>query len=210
MSTVPTFSRRHLLGIEGLSAQEIESLLDLAEAEIGVSRQIEKKKAVLRGRTQINLFFEASTRTQSSFELAGKRLGVEWDCHGLTAVATDNIAGSIAAIEKAFRSFFPDGTWRYRFLDEDFQQMYLEERRAGRVVTSLALMAVLIACLGLFGLASFVTTLRTKEIGIRKVMGASVPGVVPWLAQPLQSIASNNEAEKPDRVGCITRFHQQC
>ncbi len=77
MSTVPTFSRRHLLGIEGLSALEIESLLDLAEAEIGVSRQIEKKKAVLRGRTQINLFFEASTRTQSSFELAGKRLGAD-------------------------------------------------------------------------------------------------------------------------------------
>ena len=77
MNTFPTFSRRHLLGIEGLSAPEIESLLDLAETEIDVSRQIEKKKAVLRGRTQINLFFEASTRTQSSFELAGKRLGAD-------------------------------------------------------------------------------------------------------------------------------------
>jgi aspartate carbamoyltransferase catalytic subunit len=77
MSTVPTFSHRHLLGIEGLSASEIESLLDLAETEIDVSRQIEKKKSVLRGRTQINLFFEASTRTQSSFELAGKRLGAD-------------------------------------------------------------------------------------------------------------------------------------
>ena len=77
MDNVPTFSRRHLLGIDGLSAPEIESLLDLAEAEIGVSRQIEKKKSVLRGRTQINLFFEASTRTQSSFELAGKRLGAD-------------------------------------------------------------------------------------------------------------------------------------
>ncbi len=77
MSTVPTFSHRHLLGIEGLSASEIEALLDLAETEIDVSRQIEKKKSVLRGRTQINLFFEASTRTQSSFELAGKRLGAD-------------------------------------------------------------------------------------------------------------------------------------
>jgi aspartate carbamoyltransferase catalytic subunit len=74
---VPTFSHRHLLGIEGLSASEIDSLLDLAETEIDVSRQIEKKKSVLRGRTQINLFFEASTRTQSSFELAGKRLGAD-------------------------------------------------------------------------------------------------------------------------------------
>jgi aspartate carbamoyltransferase catalytic subunit len=65
------------LGIEGLSASEIVGLLDLAEQAVEVSRQIEKKKSVLRGRTQINLFFEASTRTQSSFELAGKRLGAD-------------------------------------------------------------------------------------------------------------------------------------
>jgi len=88
-------------------------------------------------------------------------------------VASDNIAGSIASIEKAFRSFFPDGTFSYHFLDQDFQQMYLEERKAGRVVTALALMAILIACLGLFGLSSYMTKQRVREIGIRKVMGAS-------------------------------------
>jgi aspartate carbamoyltransferase catalytic subunit len=71
------FPHRHLLGIEGLSPQDIAFLLDSAEAAIEVSRQVEKKKATLRGRTQINLFFEASTRTQSSFELAGKRLGAD-------------------------------------------------------------------------------------------------------------------------------------
>jgi aspartate carbamoyltransferase catalytic subunit len=71
------FSHRHLLGIEGLSPQDIAFLLESAEAAIDVSRQVEKKKATLRGRTQINLFFEPSTRTQSSFELAGKRLGAD-------------------------------------------------------------------------------------------------------------------------------------
>jgi aspartate carbamoyltransferase catalytic subunit len=71
------FPHRHLLGIEGLSPEDIAFLLDSAEAAIDVSRQFEKKKATLRGRTQINLFFEASTRTQSSFELAGKRLGAD-------------------------------------------------------------------------------------------------------------------------------------
>ncbi len=71
------FGQRHLLGIAGLSPQEIIYLLDRANEAISVSRQIEKKKSVLRGRTQINLFFEASTRTQSSFELAGKRLGAD-------------------------------------------------------------------------------------------------------------------------------------
>src|SRR6478736_1873307 len=71
------FAHRHLLGIEGLTPDEIVALLDLAEEAVDVSRQVEKKKSVLRGRTQINLFFEASTRTQSSFELAGKRLGAD-------------------------------------------------------------------------------------------------------------------------------------
>src|SRR6202140_350111 len=73
----PIFNHRHLLGIEGLSASDLTALLDLAESAVDVSRQVEKKRATLRGRTQINLFFEASTRTQSSFELAGKRLGAD-------------------------------------------------------------------------------------------------------------------------------------
>ncbi|QFR32197.1 aspartate carbamoyltransferase catalytic subunit [Ancylobacter sp. TS-1] len=72
-----TLQRRHLLGIEGLSPDEIVGLLDLAEEFVLLNRQVEKKRATLRGRTQINLFFEASTRTQSSFELAGKRLGAD-------------------------------------------------------------------------------------------------------------------------------------
>ena len=76
-SLAVTFPHRHLLGIEGLQAPEILALLDLAEEAVAVSRQVKKKKSVLGGRTQINLFFEASTRTQSSFELAGKRLGAD-------------------------------------------------------------------------------------------------------------------------------------
>jgi aspartate carbamoyltransferase catalytic subunit len=73
----PVFSQRHLLGVEHLSREEIVALLDLADEAVTISRQVEKKRATLRGRTQINLFFEASTRTQSSFELAGKRLGAD-------------------------------------------------------------------------------------------------------------------------------------
>ncbi len=69
--------KKHLLGIEGLSSDEIYGLLDLAEEFVELNRQIEKKRASLRGRTQINMFFESSTRTQSSFELAGKRLGAD-------------------------------------------------------------------------------------------------------------------------------------
>jgi hypothetical protein len=72
-----SFVRRHLLTCAELSAGEINALLDLADKAAENNRQIIKKRDVLRGRTLINLFFEASTRTQSSFELAGKRLGAD-------------------------------------------------------------------------------------------------------------------------------------
>ena len=71
------FPHRHLLGIEGLSPAEISFLLDLSESYVEVNRQGLSKKDVLRGRTVINLFFESSTRTRTSFELAGKRLGAD-------------------------------------------------------------------------------------------------------------------------------------
>jgi aspartate carbamoyltransferase catalytic subunit len=80
------FTRRHLLTCDDLKAGEINALLDLADNAAEGNRQINKKRDVLRGRTLINLFFEASTRTQSSFELAGKRLGAD--------VMNMNVSGS--------------------------------------------------------------------------------------------------------------------
>jgi aspartate carbamoyltransferase catalytic subunit len=71
------FPHRHLLGIEGLSPAAIGAILDLSDEYVVQSRQIDKKNSNLRGRTQINLFFESSTRTRTSFELAGKRLGAD-------------------------------------------------------------------------------------------------------------------------------------
>jgi aspartate carbamoyltransferase catalytic subunit len=73
----PLYPHRHLLGIRDLSPADIELLLDRADAAVAISRRPDKKTSSLRGRTQINLFYEASTRTQSSFELAGKRLGAD-------------------------------------------------------------------------------------------------------------------------------------
>jgi aspartate carbamoyltransferase catalytic subunit len=71
------FAHRHLLGIDGLSREDIEHILDLADGYVELSRQADKKRATLRGRTLINCFFESSTRTRTSFEVAGKRLGAD-------------------------------------------------------------------------------------------------------------------------------------
>lgn len=72
-----SFPHRHLLGIEGLSRDDAYTILDLARMYIDKNRQPDKKHAILKGRTLINLFFENSTRTRTSFELAGKRLGAD-------------------------------------------------------------------------------------------------------------------------------------
>lgn len=73
----PLLPSRHLLAIEDLSPVEITALLDLGEQYVALNREVSKKRDTLRGRTLINLFFESSTRTQASFELAGKRLGAD-------------------------------------------------------------------------------------------------------------------------------------
>ena len=76
-AAAPDFPHRHLLGIRGLQAPEITLVLDRADAYVARNRQVDKKQSLLRGRTLINLFFENSTRTRTSFELAGKRLGAD-------------------------------------------------------------------------------------------------------------------------------------
>ena len=76
-SALPILKSSHMLGIEGLSPGEITALLDLADSYVVQNRAADKKSGLLKGRTLVNLFFEASTRTQSSFELAGKRMGAD-------------------------------------------------------------------------------------------------------------------------------------
>lgn len=92
-------------------------------------------------------------------------------------ISAKNIPAILAFIEEEYENIFPDRLFEYGFLDEDFEQMYLEERKAGRVISYLAVIAIFIACLGLFGLSSYTTKQRTKEIGIRRVFGASVSSI---------------------------------
>lgn len=85
---------------------------------------------------------------------------------------------TLAYIEQTWDTFFPDFPMAYTFIDDDINRLYQTEARISYVFGAFALMAVLIACLGLFALASYTAELRTKEIGVRKVLGASVNGVV--------------------------------
>jgi len=98
-------------------------------------------------------------------------------------VRPENISGTIRAIEKIWNEMSPAYPFEYTFLDDAFDRMYSTEQRIGKIFLSFTLITIFVACLGLFGLASFTAEQRTKEIGIRKVMGASVANVVLLLSR---------------------------
>ncbi len=95
---------------------------------------------------------------------------------------TDNMEKTISEITKVWDSFSPHQKIQYSFLDEGFASLYADVQRTQSIVSTFAGFAIFIACLGLFGLAAFVTQQRTKEIGIRKVLGANLPGIVKLLS----------------------------
>jgi putative ABC transport system permease protein len=89
----------------------------------------------------------------------------------------------ITQIEAKWKELAPGMPFRYQFLEEAFDEMYRAEQRIGQVALCFAFLTILIACLGLFGLVTYMTEQRTKEIGIRKVLGASVAGITTLLAK---------------------------
>jgi len=97
-------------------------------------------------------------------------------------IASENIGETLGFIENTWKKFALNQAFEYEFLDDYFGRVYEAEYRTGRIFLYFSLLAIVIASLGLFGLASFVTTQRTKEIGIRKVLGATEPRIVVLLS----------------------------
>jgi putative ABC transport system permease protein len=98
-------------------------------------------------------------------------------------LSTADVAGTVAAIRKKYETFFPGNLFDYMFLDERFNRQYENDQMFGKVFTIFASLAIFVAALGLFGLALFATLQRTKEIGIRKVLGASVSNILYLLSK---------------------------
>ncbi len=96
--------------------------------------------------------------------------------------STADVSGLVGLINEKYNAVGPGMPFKYEFLDDSFDNMYRQERRVGTVALAFALLAIIIACLGLFGLATYIAEQRTKEIGIRKVLGASVGNIVRMLS----------------------------
>lgn len=88
------------------------------------------------------------------------------------------LTSQIAGIEQIWQQFFPNAPFNYAFLDERFEKLYQEDKKFGLLFANFALLAVIVAILGLFGLASYLSLQRTKEVGVRKVLGASTSSII--------------------------------
>jgi putative ABC transport system permease protein len=103
--------------------------------------------------------------------------------YALIRISPADIPGAVDFVRGTWSSVFSGFPFEFRFLDQQIDEMYRTEERAGRLLQTFAFLAIFIACLGLFGLASFMAERRTREIGIRKVLGASVPQITVLLCR---------------------------
>ena len=98
-------------------------------------------------------------------------------------VSPDNMNRTIAFIEDKFSELVPGAEFEYHFLNESYENLYKSEKQLGTIFNYFTSLAIMISCLGLFGLVSFMAQIRRKEIGIRKVLGASIPGILSLLTK---------------------------
>ena len=106
------------------------------------------------------------------------RMYKPWHQYAFIKIDGSGVQKTLAQIQSAFEEYAPGYPFSYEFLDDAFNRQYISERQLGKLFNWFSLLSIFISCLGLFGLASYITEQKTKEIGIRKVLGASVPGIV--------------------------------
>ena len=104
--------------------------------------------------------------------------GLAWDHYLAIRIQPQNVSATLEFIEAKWNEFTGDQPFEYFFMDSYFDNLHKSEQRTGQFFTIFAALAIFIACLGLFGLAAFTAEQKTKEIGVRKVLGASVPSIV--------------------------------
>ncbi len=118
----------------------------------------------------------------------------DWDENGMMIkIHKENIPSTISYVRKVYDEILPDKPFEFSFLNSDVQKQYDEERKEGEIVSAASLLAILISCLGLFALVTLAVSSRTKEVGIRKVLGASIGNIITIISKDfLKLIAISN------------------
>ncbi|HLZ86082.1 MAG TPA: ABC transporter permease [Puia sp.] len=174
-------------GFTGTNADSTHFLLnETAIKEIGLSHPIGKRFRL--GKTNGTIVgvvkdFHFGSMKQKIAPAIFYSLPSWWLNRMYVRTTGENAADAIRAAAALFKQYNADYPFSYAFLDESFNQLYQSEEREGTLFFYFAAIAIMISCLGLFALAAYATHLRFREIGIRKVLGASVPGIITLLAK---------------------------
>jgi putative ABC transport system permease protein len=190
---IKTFGLKQLAGRSfseayGTDREEAILLNETASKSLGFAtpKEAVQQKVVFQGDTLtvigvINNYHQESLK--NNLDPVIFTLGTSYNNFYSLKLSTDNLDKTIASIQTKYAQFFPDDPFEYFFLDEFFNQQYREDQQLGQVFALFAGLAIFVACLGLFGLASFTISRRTKEIGVRKVLGAPISTIVYLLSK---------------------------
>ena len=111
------------------------------------------------------------------------RIDPDWHVQACVRISPHRIPDTLAFLESKWKEIYPEYPFEYRFLDETIQSQYRSEQAVGKIVTVFTFLALFISCLGIFGLSSFTAEQHTKEIGIRKVLGATVSSIIKHISK---------------------------
>jgi putative ABC transport system permease protein len=136
-----------------------------------------------------NFNFESLRNPIEPYILKFQNDGMLWG-YVTVKISATNYTNTIAQIEKVWKEFMSNDPLQYYFLDEDFEQMYKQEKQSAQMAVIFSILAIFIAALGLFGLTSFTVEQRTKEIGVRKAMGSSVGGIYVEISKEIVILVS--------------------
>jgi putative ABC transport system permease protein len=157
-------------------------LLGISQPVDALGKTIDKERVVIG---VVRDFNTQSLHSPIKPVIIYNRPGGYW-CFGIRFTSEGNsktdLKDQIASVENVFKKIYPDSEFKYSFVDETIKRFYETEERTAKLTRAATIVAILISCLGLFGLSSFTVIQRTKEIGIRKVLGASVSGILMLLS----------------------------
>jgi len=160
-------------------------LNETAIKAMGIESPIGKEMEVFDKQGKIIGIVEDFNFRPLHWEVQPLLLAFEPDWHSYIAIkiAPENVSGTLTHIEKLFKRFSPEYPFEYNFLDENLERQYKAEFRSRRLFQYFVFLAAFISCLGLFGLSSFMVEKRTKEVGVRKILGASTAGIILLLSK---------------------------
>jgi putative ABC transport system permease protein len=161
-------------------------LNETAVREFNIKKPVIGQRFVSQGDTGVIIGVVKDFYYKSMHEKIGPaviRVESEYSSHFLIKTEPGKTTAATASAEKVWKAFFPGEPFSYKFLNEEFDKLYHADRKVSVLIWIFSAIAIFISCLGLFGLAAFTAERRTKEIGIRKILGAGVPNIVSLLSK---------------------------